>query len=178
MSIHVMIGTNPDSTTELSRENLTLEVDLTLLVACVYTKPSLSFGAIARRSFPRAPHIHKYSSAVLLPSACSNKKPLSLRHELQDWLNLCGNELWHALVSRAINVLLPVQQRVTRFSTLYRLHLPTNIHQQVHQCLALRKCRTPRSEGYLVKAASLSTKCRSLQINGTGNRNWGYSCAS
>lgn len=56
MSIHVMIGTNPDSTTELSRENLTLEVDLTLLVACVYTKPSLTFGAIARRSFPRAPH--------------------------------------------------------------------------------------------------------------------------
>jgi hypothetical protein len=51
--------------------------------------------------------------------------------------------------------------------------------QRTHSGLPQRVLsRTPRSEGYLVKAASLSTKCRSLQINGTGNRNWGYSCAS
>jgi hypothetical protein len=103
--------------------------------------PHLPSGRLRVAPF-HALHTHKYSSAVLLPSACSNKKPLALRHEQQDWLKLCGNELWHALVFRAINVLLPVQQRVTRFSTLYRLHLPINILQQVHQCHALRKCRT------------------------------------
>lgn len=62
MSLHVMIGTDSDSTTDFSYENLTLEVDLALLITCVQRKPSFNFVAITRRSFP---HTTRLSSHLL-----------------------------------------------------------------------------------------------------------------
>jgi hypothetical protein len=83
-----MVGASHKPSANMLCEHLAREVDLALFITRVQANPDLTSGRLHIVPF-HALHAHKYSSAVLLPSVCSNRKSLALQHVQSSNLIIC-----------------------------------------------------------------------------------------